>query len=236
MNEDTQRYFRLHLILSKCTQNLCQLFKTKWQQLTKNSWKHDALSGQKFTKGIGKALYSKSKRIQQKVLKEGDANHWDLTLMGEVLKIHEFHDSALDPKLLNLISIRNKLAHNSSLKVSEPDFQRYFLEISDFLKFFHYKNEEIESLKTNDIFKEEKSKNAISEAMKLKDLGNQAFKNSDFLDAVDYYTKAIAIGGVSNSDMSIFYGNRATAHFNVYLSSKDETDSLQSLMDAKQSV
>lgn len=174
------------------------------------------------------------------MLENGDVHCWDLTLLGEVFKLPEFYDAKLDRKLKNLISIRNNVAHNGDLKVLEPDFQKYFLEISDFLTIFNYPKEEIERIKIEDIFKEEKAKNPlnseISEAIKLKNLGNKAFEKKEYLDAVNFYTKAIATGGVSDTDLSILYRNRATAYYFIYLSSKDETDILQSIMDAKQSV
>lgn len=60
---DTQKYFRVQMVLFKCKESLSKLFEEKWEKITQIPWKNDALSGKKFTNGMGKSVYLNSKRI-----------------------------------------------------------------------------------------------------------------------------------------------------------------------------
>ena len=50
-----------------------------------------------------------------------------------------------------------------------------------------------------------------TEALKMKELGNQAYKNKEYSQAINYYSKAIQL----NPQDSNFYSNRALCYFNM---------------------
>lgn len=50
------------------------------------------------------------------------------------------------------------------------------------------------------------------QATLLKDKGNDAFKNGNWIDAIAAYTEAIKIGGDQHKEIATFYKNRAAAH------------------------
>ena len=50
-----------------------------------------------------------------------------------------------------------------------------------------------------------------TQALQMKELGNQAYKNKDYSQAINYYTKAIQL----NPQDPNFYSNRALCYFNM---------------------
>ncbi len=242
MDPSIQRYFRLSLMFPHCTQCLFNLFKQIWKENTCTDWINDHKSGKQFIDGIGSILFKNSKRIQRRMLNDGKAELWDLTLFGEIFKLPQFYKKKLDAKISSLVSIRNKLAHNPSVMVSPEDFDKFSSEICEFLDSFNYDKEIIENIKNQEITSVQKS--AVSkpevlnnsEAVKLKESGNQAFKAGLYKEALYLYTKALSYPGNSNSEMSVLYSNRSASYYEIFFNSKEETDLLQSLMDAKQCV
>ena len=243
MNPDIQRYFRLNLVLSNCTQCLINLFKQSWKELTHEDWTNDLKSGKQFINEIGYEFFKHSKKIQQKMLKDGKIEFWDLTLFGEIFKLPKFYTKKFDQKFSSLLSIRNKLSHNPSSKVSPEDFELFWFEICEFLNFFNYDKEIIQKLKDQEINIVQKSvvsKPEVpnnSEAVKLKESGNQAFKAGTYKKAIDFYSKALSFPENSSCEMSVLYSNRSASYYEIFLISKKEIDHLlQALMDAKQCV
>ncbi|KAJ8954660.1 hypothetical protein NQ314_007060 [Rhamnusium bicolor] len=57
--------------------------------------------------------------------------------------------------------------------------------------------------------------NEIEEAQKLKEEGNEAFKNNDWDQAIRLYTKAINLTTSETRDVSVYYKNRAAAYLKL---------------------
>lgn len=80
----------------------------------------------------------------------------------------------------------------------------------------------VETKKQNDVEKAE-------DPLVWKERGNQAFKDSYWEEAVDYYTKAIKFGE-KHKDLPVFYKNRAQCHLKLENWEKAESDCTKALV------
>ena len=48
--------------------------------------------------------------------------------------------------------------------------------------------------------------------IQLKEAGNSSFKEGDYPEALDYYTKAIKCEDITKQDLAVVYKNRAMVH------------------------
>ncbi|KAG5680549.1 hypothetical protein PVAND_010050 [Polypedilum vanderplanki] len=70
----------------------------------------------------------------------------------------------------------------------------------------------------------------IEDANKLKEKGNDAFRRSEWENAITFYTKAIKLGEAENhKDLSVFYKNRAAAYLKTEAFERAETDCAKAL-------
>ena len=69
---------------------------------------------------------------------------------------------------------------------------------------------------------------ALNDAMKLKDAGNEAFKKQQWDDAIQCYTKAIGIVPEDSKDKAVFLKNRAA----TFLKTEQFEEAVSSNVDA----
>ena len=69
---------------------------------------------------------------------------------------------------------------------------------------------------------------ALNDAMKLKDAGNEAFKKQQWEDAIQCYTKAIGLVPEDSKDKAVFLKNRAA----TYLKTEQFDDAVSRHFDA----
>ncbi|CAF1228928.1 unnamed protein product [Adineta steineri] len=208
---------------------------------TNQQWLDTPADGHTYTTGIGQKLYRNSRNIQKVMLETGNTNQWDLTILLLILRemkptkplnpVNEQRIKKENNDLSVVTTIRNKNAHHASKCISDTEFEAVWTQLSSILVSFGDDADEIAELKvnTNDTKQKEpiNSVNTI-EAKRLKDLGNEAYKQKNFDEALKLFSQALVLAGVSDCDRSILYSNRAA----VYLE-KCETLPITSSTDSR---
>ena len=152
-----------------------------------------------------------------------------------------FHEKELSTNLTEIIKIRNKIAHNSSLNISQQDFADYWTSLLSLSKFFKIDEKVMEDIKNGKSEKSnEKDKifekpNDSSKFSLLKEKANIFFTQKNYKTAIEIYTEAMSLDILSN-ERAVLFSNRSCSYLNLYLSSRDSFDLMRSISDAKQTI
>ncbi|CAF0963609.1 unnamed protein product [Adineta steineri] len=175
------------------------------------------------------------------MLQTGDTNQWDLSTLLFVLrdtkpqrpvsKANKQRIAKENNDLLAITNMRNNNAHHPSKCISNTEFENIWSKLSSILISFGDDEDEIVELKlkTN----ESQQKESVStvdtiEAKRLKELGNETFKQKKFDEAIKLFSQALVLPGLSDVDRSILYSNRAAAYLE-----KRETSAMTSSKDSR---
>ncbi|CAF1935274.1 unnamed protein product [Rotaria magnacalcarata] len=218
-------WFKIELLLTRACLILRKIFKDRWFLFTGQQWQNTTTDGQAFITGIGQNIYKNCGNIQKIMLTTGDTNQWDLTTLVLVLretkpirplnKMKKQKIAKENIDLLRLTNIRNNNAHHASKCISDAEFEIIWSQLTPILISFGDDADEIEALKlnTNDTKQKESINNeSTDEAKRLKDLGNEAYKQKHFDEALKWFSQALVLAGLSDFDRSILYSNRAATY------------------------
>ncbi|CAF3614932.1 unnamed protein product [Rotaria sp. Silwood1] len=176
------------------------------------------------------------------MLKTGDTNQWDLTTLVQALretkttrqldKINKQKISLENNALSKIITIRNNNAHHATKCILNTEFETIWSELSLILISFGGDADDIEKLKLisgESKYNEESIDEANTlEAKRLKELGNNAYKEKRFDEALKCFSLAIVLAGLSDYDRSILYSNRAATYLE-----KREVSEVKSSTDSR---
>ncbi|CAF1290431.1 unnamed protein product [Adineta steineri] len=208
---------------------------------TNQQWLDTPADGQAYIIGIGIKYYQRCRNIQKVMLQTGNTNQWDLSILLVILremkltqsfnKVDNQRIKKENSDLSVITTIRNNNAHHASKCISDTEFEAIWTQLSSILVSFGDDVDDIAELKlnTNDAKQEEPIDTVnTTEAKRLKDLGNEAYKQKNFDEALRLFSQALVLAGVSDCDRSILYSNRAA----VYLE-KCETLPITSSTDSR---
>lgn len=82
------------------------------------------ITGNKIYTSVGKI------KIQRLLLKSGDTEGLDITILGAILKNEPFCNKELIRKINKIFKIRNTIAHHPSKDISNEKFENLWSEIS----------------------------------------------------------------------------------------------------------
>ncbi|CAF1066395.1 unnamed protein product [Rotaria sordida] len=241
MDLKLQNWFKVELLLTRSCHVLRKMFKDRWSLFTGQQWLDTPANGHAYTTGIGQKIYQNCRNIQKIMLQTGDTNQWDLTTLLNVLretkskrqlnKVDKQRIAKENNDLLTITYIRNNNAHHASKCISDTEFETIWSQLSSILISFGDDADEIAELKLNTSDAKQKEPiNTVNtiEAKRLKDLGNEAYKQKHFGEAIKWFSQALVLAGLSDYDRSILYSNRAAAYLE-----KHETSEVTSSMDSR---
>ncbi|UJR16848.1 hypothetical protein I4U23_003747 [Adineta vaga] len=231
ISSDVRSYFKLDLLLRRSFNPVRQLFINRYPQLSGGqSWTDTSACGQDFVTNVLK----KNKKInltpiQKTSIENGDSNEWDLSTFTNILLFSkrpstlnttEIQQLDEEDKLLGkLRDTRNKLAHHASKSVDIAEFNQLWTDLATILVAWGESDTEIDKLKDDSVFElpsQEINENNAKEAERFNLLGTQAHKDSQFSDAITFFTKATVLSGVANHDRAIFFSNMASSRLALY--------------------
>lgn len=242
---DIQNYLKIQKSLTVLTQTLRKIFLEKYKAKTRKKWLDNIANGRSFCKGIGKDIYLHAKKIQQSKYETGNSNEWDITMFVEILN-ELFFEKNLSRILLNLKTIRNKIAHRPTIMISQKEFNEIWADFKILFSYFKVSEAEINKILNdcnNTSIEENKSHTherkedpPDKEAENLKTKANDFFHKEDFGKAIELYSEILAFTSITNQLKATVFSNRSCAHLKVFLKTKDEFRLLHAISDAKQAI
>ena len=241
MDSKLQNWFKIEQLLTRSCNVFRKLFKDRWFLFTGQQWLDSHTDGQAYITGIGQKIYQNCRNIQKIMLQTGDTNQWDLTTLLLILRESKSKKPLNQPSkqkiakenndLLVITNIRNNNAHHATKCISDADFETIWIQLSTILISFGDDADEIAELKLNSNDTNQKGSidttNTI-EAKRLKDLGNEAYKQKNFEEALKLFSQALILPGLSENDRSILYSNRSATYLE-----KRVTSTITSSMDSR---
>ena len=206
----TLNFFRLQSLLNDVASAfLRRSFINLWATETQTAWANTPQDGQKLITGLGQGLYTKCRKIQKRILAEGNCETWDMPLLADILKL--FKRSGIPPwKLDGLKEVRNQIAHLGSVTLETEEFEKLWMKATTILLSLGAEQGEIDHarhLKLDVGMQSERA--AFGEYEKFKDAGNRLYKHKQFQAAIGAYTEGIALDGISTQEMAVLYSNRS---------------------------
>lgn len=214
---DQNNYFKLQFLIREVNIIISKLL--NHYSLSKDNlpWNENKF----FRKEILSKIVSFNKE-QKIIIEEGNLIELDISILYRIVYEFKTIPGLQFDKVKKLKDIRNSLAHNSSLKVNNSDYDLFYKDISDFLIANSYSNEMICKLLEQNVKLDTKSDLNI-EANKLKDQGNSFYKNKEYFKAINEYTKALKEIALTDFNLSsIIYCNISNSYFELYSNKKYE--------------
>ncbi len=225
--EYTANLFRLQCLLNEvASKHLRKTFHDLWTSETQKVWTNSPADGEELITGFGQGLHSRSQKIQKRLLAEGNCENWDLALLIDVLK--SFKTAAVTQgstsRLDGLREIRNQIAHLGGFRLKPEEFEKHWTKAANILlelgieqvEIDHARNLKIGGEPLEDNSEPPRAQNpAAQKCTALKDEGNVLYRKQKFAEAIEVYTKAIGLEGITNKDLAILYSNRSAAHLSA---------------------
>ncbi|CAF1365470.1 unnamed protein product [Didymodactylos carnosus] len=248
-------WFKLELVLGRSSAILRQLFKDRYQQFFDNHWDDTPTAGGTFYTNIIDKGKNKSKfnltTVQKRLIQKGNTNDWDITTLTSLLinvtspqmpkKAVVQRLSEENRKIADIREIRNTLAHHTTKQLSNNEFIQLWHKLIAILVYFGQNEADLNKLKDDINFKSASASDSsvidsenTKEALRLKDLGNKAFKDKNFVDAIAHYTGALLLPNLTNNERAILYSNRSASRLGLCKELSSEDECYCALHDAKE--
>ncbi|UJR19603.1 hypothetical protein I4U23_022737 [Adineta vaga] len=256
---NVRNYFKLELLIAHACVRIRQLFKDRYAMFNNGSiWDDSSVCGNNYSVNvIAKNKNLSLTKVEKASIVNGDSNHWDLTTLTALLlntdrpnTLDNIQIQQLDSEdtvLKKLRDIRNELIHSASKSIKDIEFNKFWSDLSAILVAFGDVKSELDKLKGDNVFNESSrpiNEENVKEALRLNSLAIQAHKNAKYSDAIELFTKAIALLDILDQDRAVFYSNMSSSRLALYeqkskISSKSATNNsaderYQALQDAKQ--
>ncbi|KAF9900955.1 hypothetical protein EC991_006703 [Linnemannia zychae] len=209
---------KIELLLVKASECLRKTFEQCWQRRYKKAWSNSPECGEHFTKTAGSNVYRHVGKIQKEYLEGGDIRKWDLTILNAIFTMTGLNrDKEFQANLKRLMPIRNSMAHRSDKRISTEEYQQYWSELKGILLFLGVMDEELDDIRhshSSDSKMYIVNEN-VKSSIELKLEGNILLKEQKFQKAVDKYTDAITLPGISDLDLSILHSNRSLCYLRL---------------------
>ena len=228
------KFIQIQQLLKETNRLLILMFKQKYKTIHKTDWQDLAQFGEKFYsnhKNEGKLT-----KTQEKIIKSGNCNEWDISLLTQVLNFKEFYDKKLDSMLQEVRDIRNSQAHNSNFEIPETQFNIYFSILKEVIIYLEGDKNLIVNIKNLTLGGTNDSKHFSQKYSEIKEEGNKLFKQKNFIEAIKKYKEGLYIHGLAENDKSILYTNIATSYYELYEKEKLEEYLEESLRNSKMSI
>ena len=235
---ETENYIKLSNLLERARQFLRAIFLERWKETQGNDWSDCKASGEFFTSGKGKSIYNHFFKRSQRTLENGNSSEWDLKALQVIMKDQIFLLSKETKEIIDrIIKIRNEHAHHPSIEtftsqIFNPLWDRLEIELIS----LGDSKIEIDKLKLMDSYSSQ-GKKQNEAGLKLKTLGNEKFEESQFDEALQFYTEALYLSDLSSKEPAILYSNCSLCYFKIYQNKKttknfDESKNSQILEEA----
>ena len=254
-------WVRLEILLGRTNSHLQKLFKDRYQRLFSSSYTDTPTSGSFLYSNVVQNNRTKLNltKVQKDLVQNGNSNDWDITTLvalilatANSLTLNKNDQLQVDIENKNVISlrnIRNLLAHHATKYIPDSEYEQLWEQLKSILLFFRENESDIDKLKDDIEFKSDEMKDVdqenTKEALRLKELGNTAFKEGRLDEAIQHFTKAIVLPSLPPRDLAILHSNRSAAYLGLYERNKNEEryvfqmetndERYQSLLDAKKS-
>jgi TPR repeat protein len=219
---DKSNWFRLQHLIDYSYVCLRRLFKQRYQLFFKQIWDDSPTLGNRFYNQNIRP-YSQNfdfYRVQITSICNGNSEDWDLTTLTALLlnihrpkhlKLKEIQVLDKQDKLLkDLRNIRNELAHHATRRITDTDFNSSWQQLKSILTYFGEDDTELDKLKDDIEFKSLKEtvdSESVKEMNELNVLGNQSFKDKNYIDAIKHFTKATTLPHILSKDRALLYSN-----------------------------
>jgi DNA polymerase III delta prime subunit len=135
---------------------------------------------------------------------------------------------------------RNQIFHNPNFSISNEEFEFLWTEISNAMIELGYSKE---NLDRNKIINTKSIMSNILTEEKAKQIKNEAYeeiKKGNFQKAIDLYSSALILTGLSENDAGIFYSNRSFGYLKLNESNSknkiDQRNLMRALNDAQMAI
>ncbi|CAF1546658.1 unnamed protein product, partial [Adineta ricciae] len=220
ISSEVRNYFKLELLISRSCNTLRNLFKARYSLFNNGqAWAESPTCGNSYLTNV----VAKNKNInltpaQKTSVSKGNTDEWDISTLCSILlfskrpqTLNANEEQQLDEEnklVAQLRDARNKLVHHSSKSIHNQEFNQLWIDISTILVTFGDIETELAKLKEDSIFDSPKqviNEENTNEALRLKSLGNEAYDNEDYSEAIKFFIKATVLPGVSDHDRAIFF-------------------------------
>lgn len=211
---------KLDKLLEHATELLQKLFLKRWKDTQGKSWVDGDFSAKLFIQGPGEKVYKTMYKVQKDFVKKGIVREWDISILCAILEVVPFKKAKLKESLATIRVIRNDISHYSKKEISEEDFENKWDRLSKALILLGASENDLWEIKSKDPFNISEDESNNDQADKLKELGNEQFRNGLYGDAINTYSDAIVMPYVGKKKRAALYLNRA--HSLLKMQSCDE--------------
>ena len=224
LSDETRNYFKLVRLLDRSCILLRQFFKTRYSQSNNGAiWDDSSTCGQSIFINMSRKNQKKCELVK-KTIENGNTNQWDLSilliLLLEIYKSTMLNSNEIE-QLEKLIVIRNKIEHHSTLSMAVAEFNQMWNDLSQILlSFGDITSTEIDELKNdNNIFNARYQiidEENVKKAEQFNSEGTKAHQAERYSEAIEKFTKAIDLSGISDDNRAVFYTNRSASLLKLY--------------------
>ena len=166
----------------------------------------------------GQFMMKKFDRGQRGVAMNERPCKWDISLLAKMLRSDPFKSSADNQARESIASVRNDLAHRSSMHFNDADFHHLWRTLTVALYHFDAKSPaEIESIRTvpvKDLTGAEHD-TLNKTAHSFKERGNSLYTKQKYREAVLAYSEAMQLQNLPDRMMATLLSNRAMCYLNL---------------------
>ncbi|CAF0781011.1 unnamed protein product [Brachionus calyciflorus] len=232
LSKEVKNFVDLQILLTKTTELIRKLFLVNWKKLYGQDWietNHNAKVY--FTNGGGTKAFAKMNSDQKQHAILGDTTKWDITLFYIILSQSNLIDKSNLKHLEKIKNIRNNVAHNSKMSLTDQQFETNWDELKNCLIQLGNDKQQVEDLKLN--LNPQSVSNKVYDELKQK--ANDYFKEKEYTESIDFYTKALEVKNLSNDQLAVLYSNRSLVYLKLYEENQKDRDYLfKALIDAEQ--
>lgn len=233
-------FFSIQNLLSEATKLIRKYFVESWNANNKTEWTDDENAGEYFQTGIGLSIKRSVRPHQREILQSGNSSLWDLSLLGLIFSSEPFKNYGKSNLVRSIRDKRNQIFHNPNFSISNEEFEFLWTEISNAMIELGYSKE---NLDRNKIINTKSIMSNILTDEKAKQIKNEAYeeiKKGNFQKAIDLYSSALILTGLSENDAGIFYSNRSFGYLKLNESNSknkiDQRNLMRALNDAQMAI
>jgi len=145
-----ENYLKLNLLLNRVTKLIIGKFKGKWYDNYLSKWEDRPEFGKRLYLILERSqFFSELNYAQKQIIKKGETDSWDITLLYKIFSLNEFKEKTLFEEIKLIKNVRNNLYHNPNLEITDNDFKSSFDLLLQKLELFGLNQNEIKQIEAN---------------------------------------------------------------------------------------
>lgn len=237
-----QNHIQAQFSIKKATAIIRDVFIKSWKQNFGHQWQDIEDFGKYFKENPACIkIYADVGKHQKKLLLEANSENWDISLLNKIFNFPPFNSSKYTHPIQMLANLRNKVSHNSKMKMEITDLKEFRKKYTEAMMMLGCNKDDLnktwdESVKKGLVVEKTIENNVEWQLIKKK--GNEKFVACDYKEAIKLYNSAIILDDISDQDLAVLYSNRSLSYLKLHncIKSNDERNLLRALNDANRVI